>query len=288
VDEHTSNGGRDTFLSKFNTNGDFLWARTWGGEKSDGSDMVSLAVDNSANAYTSGNFHSDIVDFDPDPLGVDEHMSNGGGDIFLSKIDSSGDFLWAHTWGGTSHDFGNDVATDDSGNVYTAGRFDGTVDFDPGPGIDEHTSYTQYPDIFLSKIDPSGHFQWAVTWGGVYFDEGWGVTVSDFGDICVTGAYRGVVDFDPGPGIIEHASKDHHDVFLSKFNSDGTIQWARAWGGVEMECGNDVAVDYLGMIYVTGEFGGTVDFDPGPGIDEHTAQGYTDVFLSKIPPDGYW
>ncbi len=138
---------------------DFGWARTWGGSGNDYSQGV--ATDGSGNFYVSGRF-AGIVNFDPGD-GIDSHTANGSFDVFLSKFDSSGDFVWARTWGGLFSDIGYGVAADGSGNVYVTGVFNGTVDFDPDDGVDPHTT-NGGEDVFLSKFNSSGDFVWAQTW----------------------------------------------------------------------------------------------------------------------------
>jgi len=281
VDEHTSNGSEEIFLSKFDSSGEFLWAHTWGGEYADWGNAVG--IDGSGNAYITGDFEG-TVDFDPG-TGADERTSKGAFDIFLSKFNSNGDFQWACTWGGSDADLGNGIAVDASGNAYVAGLFEGTVDFDPGPGVDEHTS-NGYGDIFLSKFSSSGEFQWARTWGGVNYDEGYGVAINGSADAYVTGFFQGTADFDPGPGVDVHTTNGSHYVFMSKLNSNGDFQGARTWGGDGDDVGYGIAVDGNGNAYVTGFFQGTADFDPGPGVKEHTSNGLADIFLSKFDSNG--
>jgi len=284
VDNHTSNGPWDVFLSKFDSSGAFKWARTWGGSNDDdvGTDV---AVDGSGNVYVTGWFRG-TVDFDPGS-GVDNRTSNGYDDVFLSKFDSLGDFKWARTWGGGSnYDWGLGVAVDGSGNVYVTGRFSGKADFDPGSGVDNHTSHG-HTDVFLSKLDSSGDFNWARTWGGSDDECGNGVAVHGSGNVYVTGWFIGTVDFDPGSGVDSHTSNGYTDVFLSKLDSSGAFAWARTWGGSGgADQGQGVAVDGSGNVYVTGYFLGTVDFDPGSGVDNHTSNGNYDVFLSKFDSSG--
>jgi len=282
VDNHTSNGATDVFLSKFDSSGAFKWARTWGGSDAWG-EGYSVAIDGSGNVYVTGYFRG-TVDFDPGS-GVDDHTSEGIGDVFLSKFDSSGDFIWARTWGGSGDDEGYGVAVDGSGCIYVTGYFRGTVDFDPGSGVDNHTSNGE-ADVFLSVFDPSGAFKWARTWGGSYADEGLGAAVDGSGNVYVTGWFRGTVDFDPGSGVDDHTSNGSRDIFLSKFDSFGAFNWARTWGGSGHDIGRGVAVDGSGSVYVTGHFHGTVDFDPGSGVDSHISNGYDDVLLSRFDPSG--
>ena len=284
VDNHISTGVIDVFLSKFDSSGTFLWARTWGGSGWD--EGYGVDVDDTGNVYVTGYFN-ETVDFDPGS-GTDNHTSGGWEDVFLSKFDPSGSFLWARTWGGSTLDEGYSVAADGSGNAYVTGCFNDTVDFDPASGIDNRSSHGG-ADIFLSKFGPSGGFLWARTWGGTYDqDSGFGVAADVSGDTYVTGVFlQDTVDFDPGAGVDNHASNGDHDVFLSKFGSSGDFVWARTWGGIYRDRGDSVAVVGSGTSYVAGTFfKDTVDFDPGSGVDYHTPKGDLGIFLSKFVPSG--
>ena len=109
----------------------------------------AVALDGSGNVYTGGSF-SRTADFDPG-AGTADLTSAGGGDIFVSKLDSNGNFVWARRMGGMSSDWPLGVALDGSGNVYTGGFFFGTADFDPGAGTANLTS-AGLSDIFVSKL----------------------------------------------------------------------------------------------------------------------------------------
>jgi hypothetical protein len=283
VDNHTSNGDDDIFLSKFDPNGNLVSARTWGGP---GEDMgCSAAIDGSGNVYVTG-FFEDTVDFDPG-AGVDSHASNGGSDVFLNKLDPSGNFVWARTWGGLGYEEGVSVAVDGSGNAYITGWFADTVDFDPGAGVDNHASNGLY-DVFLSKLDANGNFVWARTWGGSDLDYGNSVAIDGSGNAYITGRFSNTVDFDPGAGVDKHALNGLYDIFLNKLDANGNFVWARTWGGFDYDEGYSVMIDGSGNAYITGEFTGTVDFDPGLGADNHVSNGSGNAFLSKFPPDGNW
>jgi hypothetical protein len=109
--------------------------------------------------YVTGRF-SQTVDFDP---GVGTFNLSGPGyfDNFVQKLDSNGDFLWAKVMGGSSYPWrAADITLDDSGILYIVGQFEGTADFDPGPGTTNLTS-VGLRDIFLQKLDTSGSFVWA-------------------------------------------------------------------------------------------------------------------------------
>jgi hypothetical protein len=214
-------------------------------------------------------------------------VSKGSYDVFLTKYDSSGDFVWARTWGGTGdYPYGYGVVVDGIGNVYVTGYFTGKTDFDPGPGVDNHVSNGS-ADVFLTKFDSSGSFIWARTWGGTGGDTGYGATVDDSGNVCVIGRFGDTVDFDPGPAVDDHVSNGGSDIFLTKFDSSGNFAWARTWGGTEdWDVGNGVSADGSGNAYVTGVYHGAVDFDPGPDVDIHVSNGSYDPFLTKFDSSG--
>src|SRR5674476_1418906 len=116
-----------------------VWAKNMGGASDDY--VNSIAVDASGNVYTTGYFLG-TVDFDPG-AGTYNLTSAGGYDIFIIKLDASGNFVWAKNMGassGASSDQGFSIAVDASGNVYTTGLFTGTADFDPGAGTYNLTS----------------------------------------------------------------------------------------------------------------------------------------------------
>jgi hypothetical protein len=240
-------------------------------------------VSTSGAVYVTGRF-GDTVDFDPDP-GIAERTSDGLDDAFLAKFDSSGDFQWVCSWGGTEWDESSGVAVDDSGDAYVIGVFRGTVDFDPGPDINEQASNGD-ADIFLNKFDAVGNFEWVCAWGGIQMDCAYGVVVDNANDVYIAGKFHSEVDFDPGPDVEEHTSAGAWDAFLIKLNPTGDFQWVRTWGGADIDEGLEVGISPSGMIYVIGVFYGAADFDPGLEINGYLSNGASDVFLSKFDEDG--
>ena len=213
-----------------------------------------------------------------------------GHDAFLSKFDSSGNSLWECIWCDSGNPFSAGTAvygvvTDSLDNIYVTGVFDATIDFDPGPGVDNRTS-NGLGDAFLSKFDSNGNYLWARTWGGVGDDSGGSVATDSSGKVYVAGGFQATVDFDPGSGVDNHTSNGDCDSFLSKFDGSGNFLWARTWGSADDDYAMSVATHSLDAVYLTGKFEDSVDFDPGSGVDSHTSNGITDVFLSKFDPDG--
>jgi hypothetical protein len=264
-----------------------LWVNTWGGQMTDV--CLKSCLDNSGNICSTGFFYG-LTDFDPSG----SHYLQQGNEVYpwayVNKVSPDGEFIWAQTWGGSGEDGigGLDIQVDSQDNVYVTGRFTGTVDFDPGPGIDERTSGVERFQVFLSKFDANGNFIWCRTFGdSQYWNRGRISLVIDSQDnIYVSGDFSENVDFDPGLGIDEHQSNGSDDIFLIKFDSEGNYIWGNTWGGPSADYSRDINYDGSDCIYITGNFKNTVDFDPGPGIDEHTVTGTKDLFLSKINADG--
>lgn len=187
---------------------------------------------------------------------------------------------WAKAMGGVNMDRGYSIAIDGYGNVYTTGNLEGTVDFDPGPGKFNLTSAGN-KDIFISKLDPSGNFLWAISMGGLSWDEGLAIELDASGNVYTTGSFSGTVDFDPGIGIFNLTSGG---LFISKLDNLGNFIWAKGLG--PSIYGYSISLDDSGNVYTTGRFGWTADFDPGPGTFNLTSAGMGDIFISKLDSSG--
>ncbi|MFZ5799347.1 MAG: hypothetical protein ACOY3O_13140 [Thermodesulfobacteriota bacterium] len=280
----TSEGSSDIFISKLDGNGNFVGAWTMGGTADDYG--YGILVDGGGNIYSTGYFKN-TVDFDPDPaIGATYPLTSAGiEDIFLSKLDNSGNFVWANKIGGASADVGLGISLYSTGSVYLTGWFQGTVDF----GAEQLTSAGGSRDIYVSKLDSSGNFIWSRAMGGISEDIGQAVSVDTLGNVYSTGWFIGTADFDPGAGTanLESASPSASDIFVSKLDGDGTFVWARAMGGTAADVGYGISVDSFGNVFATGGFNGTADFDPGAGTFNLVSAGAEDIFISKLTASGH-
>ena len=255
----------------------FEWAKGFGGTNQDNGN--SITVDPSGNVYSIG-FFQGTVDFDPG-AGTFNLTSSGSQDIYIQKLDDNGDFVWAKSIGGTGQDEGFSLSIDASGNVYTTGRFEGTVDFDPGTGTNNLSS-NGGNDVFVLKLDASGNFLWAKSFGSNFGDYGLALCLDISGNVYTTGWFVGTVDFDPGAGTTNLTSNGDKDVFIQKLDASGNFLWAKSYGGAGTEEGTSITVDDLGNIYTTGFFNITADFDPGIGVFNLSSAGLFDVFIQKL------
>ena len=261
----TSAGAYDAFVAKYDHDHQLLWARRFGGTGTEFGQAIAL--DAGGNVVITGTFEG-TVDFDPGPATLNL-ISAGQSDSFVCKLEgSSGNLVWAKRLGGTASQSAQGITVDASGNVITIGEFTGTADFDPGL-LTTNLTATGENDIYISKLSTSGLFVWAKRLGGNGDDHGHAVGVDGAGNIYSTGLFSGTGDFDPGPGLFNmtaNGSGSASDIFVCKLNAAGIFQWAKRFGSTGHDSGNDLAVDSVGTVSLTGTFSGVVDFDPNSGI----------------------
>jgi hypothetical protein len=260
----TSAGNQDIFLVKYDSEGNHLWSQRFGGTSADRGRAV--AVDSSGSVIVSGRFIG-TVDF-----GGGNLTSAGGQDVFLAKYDENGVHQWSRRFGAGGTDVGIAVDVDAAGNIYLTGSFNGTVDFGGG-GL----ASTGQDDVFLAKFDSGGIHQWSQGFGGTLGDFGNGVAVDPTGGVFLIGTYIGTIDL--GGGVLTGAGNT--EIFLAKYQANGTHVWSRRFGGTSGDQGLGVDTDSAGNVVVTGGFYGSVDF--GGGALSGTQE---DIFLAKYDNAG--
>ena len=282
VSNLTSANAMDFFILKLNSNGDFIWVKS--GQGNNGDDMArSVITDNSNNIYITGEFRGSI-DFNYG-TGTNLLTSNGESDIFIQKLDSNGDFIWAKNVGGTLWDIGRSIALDDNNNVFITGNYRETVDFDPGAGTNTITS-NGINDVFTLKLNSTGNFVWAKSIGSTSSDFGYGIVIDNLNNVYTAGYYYATVDFDPNAGTTNLTSAGSYDVFIQKLDNNGNFVWAKSMGGSNDDYCWGLAIDNANNLYTTGYFLGTSDFDPNAGINNLVAFGNEDVFIQKLDENG--
>lgn len=285
----STNGGSDVFVQKMDANGNFIWARSFGGTSSDQGN--ASIIDPSGNVYTTG-FFTGTADFDPgagtyyltSAMGIFNSPSQ---DVFIHKMDANGNFLWAKSFGGPAYDDALSIVVDDAGFVYVTGKYADTVDFDPGAGVYNLISAGPQSDIYVLKLDTNGNFIWARAFdGSTGNDTGRSVDVDSAGNVYTTGDFQGTVDFDPGTGTSIYSPVGVGDAFVQKMNATGDFIWVKTFGGATSDVAESVSVSPTGNVYITGRFEQTVDFDPGAGIYNLTSNGGLDIFTCKLNTSG--
>lgn len=256
--------------------------------KGDGDYSVphALTTDKMGNVYITGGFGG-TVDFDPGP-GTNPFTASGHADVFVLKQDTDGTVIWARQMGGSSEsDRGRSIAVDDSGNVYTAGIFYETADFDPGTGnAFLYAASPGWSDIFISKLNADGEHVWAKSIGGLGADDVSTIAVDTAGYVYVYGSFSETVDFDPGQGthLLTSASPAG---FLLKLDATGNFVWVRQFSGPGILLPTSMAHAPSGNFYLLSSMmGGAVDFDPDTTNLSISPVGLMDFCVQKLDSSG--
>ncbi|MDB4346063.1 SBBP repeat-containing protein [bacterium] len=262
-------GSSDAFVAKYDTSGTVQWATSIGGGGSDYGH--GIATDSNGNVYVIGRYNGSVT------IGSTTLNGTGVSDVFVAKYDTSGTVQWATSIGGTSTDYGFGIATDSSGNVYVIGRYTGNVTIG-STTLDG----TGNGDVFVAKYDTSGTDQWARSIGGTGPDYGYGIATDSSGNVFVTGRYRGgTITFAPDT-TLTNAGPFTDDAFVAKYDTSGTFQWARGFGGWDSDNGYGIATDSSGNVYVTGGFTGSVTI----GSITLTGWDFENAFVAKYDTSG--
>ena len=275
--------GQEAFLLKLNSDGDFMWAKHWGGNSNSTTNNIhSIAFDSSGNIIIGGSFEG-TNDLNPG-AGTFNVTPIGSGDAYILKLDASGGFLWAKAFGGDliySRDAVTTLAVDGSDNIVASGNFYGTyTPFD-----------LQGSGSFYIKLDASGNLIWSKQTSAASGEVNTrSLKLDKQGNAYIVGRFGGTRDFDPGVGVFNlTCSSGYYDIFILKLDASGNFVWAKGFGGSASlggDSGNSIVLDNQGYLYTTGTYVGQGDFDPGDGKFILPAVGRIDMFILKLDTDG--
>lgn len=223
--------------------------------------LLKTITDNGNNVYICG-IYTGTMDFDPG-AGVDSYTSNGGQDIFLTKLDASGNYQWTKTFGGPKNEYIYDMAMKTTGLVLV-GEFWDSVDFDPTAGTDNITSQGN-TDVYLWNINFDGTYAGTYTIGGEGPDDIGSIFINSTGAIFLTGRYWFDVDFDLGAGTSTLTAASKCAMYVVKYDNAMNHVWSRSIENTPDRETLCIKEDNAGNIGIVGEYFNLVDFDPGPG-----------------------
>ncbi len=276
----------DAFVASYTQGGMLRWAHRFGGTGED--DATALAVDHQGNVLVGGQFHDDIVL--PTGSGFDTITALPSGifnrpNIFKVKLDSSGNAIYGYRIGGTNVDMINDIVFYPNGDYLIGGNFAGGMDFDPA--LVGNGTYSGNNSVgYFAKYSAGGQYQWSKLINGSSNQYVNALAIDDSLNILVTGAHRNTTNFDLPNTFMLTSNGGSNDVFIAKYDSVANLKWVNSYGLTPSTFGRGVAVDENGHVYVTGEFTGSTDFNPGGTPNLITSNGGVDVFVASIHRDG--
>jgi hypothetical protein len=282
----TSAGLSDVFFTRFNTNGDFVWNKTIGGLGTD--TAFRIKSDSLGNVFIAGS-HDQTIDFNPSPLESMTHSpSSPGGDLYILKLDSSGNFVWANTYYYSDKLTIANMTLDSSNNLYFAGTLRGGADLDGTAGTAPTLVVPTYVG-YVAKIANNGSYLFSKLFGDSQVGASdtvnvYDVAVDSGNSIILVGDFGGTVDMDPSSAthtLTETQSPNAFTGFMLKLDASGAYTWAGALTGNSWSDIWAVTTDSSNNIYIGGEFRGTADFNIKSGTDFMSLGVVETAFVAK-------
>jgi uncharacterized delta-60 repeat protein len=241
----TSNGGySDIFISKYTKDGRKEWTNMltsseheWVSDITTGSDGSIYIV-----GHTEGN--------------LDDKSNSGDRDVFIAKYGNDGSKAWTQLLGSSGHEYAIGITTLNDGSIYVSGVTDGDLDGESNNGKS---------DVFIAKYRSDGSKAWTQLLGSSESDNGKGITIASDGSIYITGETCGNLD--------DKINSGEDDIFIAKYNSDGSKAWAQLLGSSRHEYAFDIATGADGSIYISGGTAGD--------LGGNSNSGASDVFIAK-------
>lgn len=276
------------YVARYDAGGNYVWGIPIVTTTS--CETEGIALDANGNVIICG-FLQGSGDFDPG-VGIQTLTANGSS-AFVAKYDANGNYVWAFTMDATSSSACTSVQTDAAGDIYVTGYFNDSLDFDPGVNT-FYLSTTAQEHAYIAKYSSAGTLVFALPIGGTTGSSviPQRLAVSSAGSLAICGSVLGTADFDPGTGVQSFtANPGNYDIFTAQYDAAGNFQWANVFGSAgnfssANDYGRGVCFDAAGNVIVSGQFQGTVDFDPTAGTQILTAIGDADAFIAKYSSAG--
>lgn len=274
------------FSSLLNAQDSLIWLNHIKGKGHQG--YITNTCDVFGNVFLSGNF-SDSIDIDPGPNKY--YLFSNQRCIYIQKLNKQGQLLWGKVISSDQNIVTRCIASDREGNLYLTGNFGGTTDFDPGPNAHTLTTHntgtTNYGDAYILKLDPDGNFLWVKgiqtpDAGNIGFD----IAFDSHNNVVATGWFYNTASFTPPSPSYNLTAVGDNDLYILKLKPNGNILWCKSIGGPDKEQSFALSVNKKDEILIAGHYWQTVDFDPGPALENRTAKGILDGFLLQLDSNG--
>jgi len=252
VTELTPKGISDVFVLKFTASGTLVWAKAIGGNYGDA--VQNLAVDHNGNVIVVGQFYGT---FDFDPSASDFNLTVSGVGMYVTKLDSDGDFLWAKAMASDDETIIQSVAVDSENNIIYCGTLQDSTDMNPDPLITDKvvSAFNRQAQIgFVSKLDASGNLIWNKIIEGEVTVAPLKVVVTPDDGVATLGYASAGMDIDPGPNFewIKNSSTTDRKIFLQRLTKNGDYLWGKTYGSGKTYCSpSGLAIDPQGNVVFT-------------------------------------
>lgn len=206
----------DIFIQKLNANGELIWAKKTGSTAADEANTIAIK---GTEIYTAGYFNG-TVDFDFSTAGIFNLTSKGGRDIFVSKYDLNGKFIWTKQIGNTKDETARQLEIDKYKNIYLSGTFNnsaGTItDFmgkTMGTAGNNDAFCIKFDTQGKIKVDKDGKFL-AKQFAGSGSDVGTAIKADTMNNVFISGSYSESISLNPNAKA--NTSVGINDIFIYK------------------------------------------------------------------------
>ncbi|MEO8147031.1 MAG: gliding motility-associated C-terminal domain-containing protein [Bacteroidia bacterium] len=276
----TSFGLRDILIAKYDATGNLLWAQQAGGSNND--QVNSISVDNAGNIAITGTF-TGVATFGSNTLTstINPATAIQSADIFITKLNTSGTFLWSKNGNAVNDDKGVDVAFDQTGAVYLYAQFSDTLTFDVTHNNNINNA------VCLIKFDSSGNEVWFKKFVGTS-TEPTSIAVDASNHIIAVGNFTGTLNVFTTPFATLTATYSNR-YYVLRFDDNGNLDWLAAKSSDSQISANDVVTGANNNIYIIGDFECRLnDFADAYGQGVFCSVGYGDVFSVGYDSNGVW
>ncbi len=256
----------DVFITKYDPQGNVLWAKLAGGDENDAGSAIKYK---GGFLYVTGYFN-DTAWFENTML-----LSRGDADVFVAKYTTDGNLVWVNQLGGANSDLSLCIDVDYAGNIYLAGSYEYNIQLD-----NFHLSTPNvYNESFYAKYNSTGNVLWAKSVVGNNANQITGIAFDNDHSIFITGYFGSNLKI--GAGNINSATSSY-DIFLAKIDLNGNYDWLKRAGSTYEDAAHGVCSDANGNAILVGYFAGTANFDS----HSITYSDYNDVFVAKYDSVG--
>ena len=192
---------------------------------------------------------------------------------------------WGAGMGSEGLDQMGGIAADQDGNTYVTGYFEGTMDIDPGPAV-QNVSSGGSVGLYVQKLSRDGALVWSYVLGAGSQIYGYDIDVDNQGNVYVVGSFVSAADFDAGPGTTFLVGPSPYGAFVMKLNSSGGFSWAKSFSSSGGSDVLQIEIDSANALYISGIYAGTLDANPSAGTNEINSSGGLDIFVIKLNAGG--
>ena len=267
------NGYPDFFIAKYNSNGTLLWAKQFGTGGYE--ELRSMCLTKENEIVFTGYYRSDLF-----KIGLTSMTPSGTIDnLFISKLDSAGNVIWAKSYGGGGYDYGRSVTSDNDNNIFLTGSFDSnSINFGP-----TSLSKIGQADIFIIKLNSNGNVLWAKNYGETGSEYPYEIKANPDGKLLLVGYYFGAQTKFDNIILNQPSGGFNSDGFIANIDSSGNTLWANSFGGKSWDYATSSAIDNQNNCTIIGSFtSDTIHFNN----DTILKIGTTDAFILHFNGEG--